>query len=102
MALSDYMKPLVVTGINTSFYHGRAGNMILVTASDNFHVKEVTIKISTPDGKVIEKGLCQADHTGSYWQYIATKDVGATEGITITGIARDNPGHTSEMKVTLG
>jgi len=102
MALSDYMKSPVVTGINTSLYHGCAGDTILVTATDNFHVKEVSIKICTPDGKVLENGLCQPDQTGSYWQYIATMDAETTAGITITGIARDNPGHTGEMKITLG
>ncbi len=102
VALADYMKSPVVTGINSSFYHGCAGDTILVTATDNFHVKEVSIKICSQDGKVLESGLCQADQTGSYWQYIATKDAETTAGITITGIARDNPGHTGEMKITLG
>jgi len=102
IALADYMKSPVITGINASFYHGCAGDTILVTATDNFHVKEVTIKICNPDGKVLEKGPCQADQTGSYWQYIATMGAGTTEGITITASARDNPGHTGETKVTLG
>ncbi len=99
VALADYMRPPKVTGINASSYQGRAGDIILVTATDDFHVKEVFLKICSPDGKILEKGSCQPDLTGNYWQYTTQKAAKNYSGITITAIARDNPGHTGEMQV---
>ncbi len=101
VALADYMRPPVVTGINISYYQGRAGDIILVTATDDFHVKEVFLKICSPDGKILEKGLCQPDPNGNYWEYKTQKAVENYSGLTITAIARDNPGHTGEMKVSI-
>ena len=100
-ALADYMKPPVVTGVNSSLYHGRAGDTILVTATDNFHVKEVSLVICTPDGEVLETGPCHADQSGTYWQYTAVNPVENISGIMITAIAKDTPGHTGEMTVTV-
>jgi len=63
-------------------------------------VKEVRLKICTADGRVLEMGQCQADQSGTYWQYTTVKAVENISGITITAIAKDNPGHTGEMTVT--
>jgi hypothetical protein len=101
VAIADYMRPPKVTGINYYAYHGHPGEMILVTATDVFEVKSVLLKIHNPKGKLIESGQCTPDPSGTYWQYIATKEVESLEGVTIKAIAYDNPRHHGEMEVRL-
>jgi hypothetical protein len=101
VAIADYMRPPKVTGINCYAYHGHPGEMILVTATDVFEVKRVRLQISNVPGTIIESGPCDPDPTGTYWQYVTTKEIETMEGVTIKAIAWDNPGHHGELVVAL-
>jgi hypothetical protein len=100
VAIADYRRPPKVTGINCHSYHGHPDEMILVTATDVFEVKIVTLQIINAMGKIIESGPCVPDPSGAYWQYITTNELETTETVTIKAIAYDNPGHHGEMVVT--
>lgn len=101
MAVADYLQPPAVTGINGMAYHGQAGDVILVTASDVFKVKEVMVEIRGPKKTTIEHGPCTPDPSGSYWQYVAVKDAGSTRGLILKAVAFDSAGNRGEMEIKL-
>lgn len=97
VAISDYLNPPVVTGINVSNYHGHAGDKIIVTAKDYFRVKEVKVTITGPGRKEVEHGDCTPGESGMYWHYTALTDAGNTEGLMVTAVAGDYPGNTANL-----
>jgi hypothetical protein len=101
LAVTDFLKPPRISEINDSGYNGHAGDEILVSAIDDFKVKEVSVVITDPSGTLIEEGQCQPDGTSMYWKYTATVEVSSLSGVGITAVAKDNPGHTGESTVTL-
>lgn len=56
VALRDYIKPPEVTSIDTSDFYGRAGDVILVKATDDFMVTKVKVTIRNKAGELIEEG----------------------------------------------
>jgi hypothetical protein len=100
-AINDFLRPPRVSEILYSGYNGHAGDKILVSAFDDFHVKEVSLKITDPSGTMIEQGPCQPDENSMYWQFTATVAVPTLTGVKITAIAIDNPGHAGASFVTL-
>ena len=101
LAVTDFLKPPRISEIDLSGYNGHVGDKILVSAIDDFNVKEVSLKITDPAGELIEEGQCQPDESDMYWQFTATVEVPSLSGVGITAVAMDNPGHTGESTVTL-
>jgi len=101
LAMTDFLLPPVIDTIDASEYRGNIGDMIMVDASDNFHVAEVSLNIADPQGEVIEEGICQKDQHHAYWVFIATETVASTTGLILTARVKDNPGHTGEAMLTL-
>jgi hypothetical protein len=101
LAVTDFLKPPRISEIVCSGYNGHVGDKILVSAIDDFNVKEVSLNITDSSGNMIEEGQCQPDGTDMYWQYTATVEVSSLSGVVITAVAKDNPGHTGESTVTL-
>ncbi|NCA77071.1 MAG: hypothetical protein EOM90_12130 [Alphaproteobacteria bacterium] len=101
LAVTDYLKPPFVDSIDTSGYHGAPGDKIRVSAGDDFAVVEVLVQVVGVTGVVIEQGTCTLNQiTGSY-DFTATATVTDLSGITIIATARDIPGHTDNLSVTL-
>jgi hypothetical protein len=50
---------------------------------------------------VIEQGKCAEDPVTGFYDYIATAEAASLAGVKITATARDHPGHTGELAVTL-
>ncbi|MCX6246955.1 MAG: hypothetical protein NTW10_04410 [Bacteroidetes bacterium] len=100
LAVKDYMRSPVVTAISTGWYSGHVGDLITVSATDNFCVKGVTVRICSASGELIEEGPCKAGENNSIWRYRAVKEISNLAGIVITATATDNPGHTGTMSVT--
>jgi hypothetical protein len=100
-AISDYLNSPVVSEINVSNYHGHAGDKIIVTAKDDFRVREVKVTIAGPGGKELEHGACKPGESGIYWHYPATTDIGNPEGLTVSAIARDYPGNTTNLSTVI-
>ena len=101
VAISDYLNPPVVSEINLSNYNGHAGDKILVTAKDDFRVRNVNVTIAGPGGKELEHGACKPGESGIYWHYTATTDTGNPEGLTVSAIARDYPGNTANLSTVI-
>jgi hypothetical protein len=101
LAVADYLRAPKVTRIDVTGYSGHAGDIIFIKAIDDFKVKEVKVGIVGPDGNVLEKGNCVADANGIFWLYTATAENDPPQGTVITATAKDNPGNTGSMSVTI-
>jgi hypothetical protein len=101
VAISDYLNSPVVSEINVSNYHGHAGDKIIVTAKDDFRVRNVNVTIAGPGGKELEHGACKPGESGIYWHYTATTDTGNPEGLTVNAIARDYPGNMANLSTVI-
>jgi hypothetical protein len=101
VAMTDYLRPPVVTGISTADYDGNPGSRIHVEAYDDFAVTGVSVSIRDASGAAIEKGECVQDPLSGSYDYTATVAIGDLAGVKITAQARDYPGHVGELVVTL-
>jgi hypothetical protein len=95
VAVRDYFRPPEVPLIDTADYHGQVGDMIKVTAIDDFEVVGVNVVIKDDTAAVLEQGA--AVLTGDKWVYTATVAVTAGETVTIEAVAKDRPGHTGSL-----
>ena len=95
--LGDFLKPPVVETIDAAGYHGRVGDLIKVSARDDFEVVAVDVVIRDAADAVLEQG--PAALVGGQWTYATTVAVVAGETVTIEATATDRPGHTGSKSV---
>ncbi len=91
VALGDYLNPPVVHAIDATGYHGQVGDVINVTATDDFEVVSVSVVIRDAADAVLEEG--PAALVDGTWTYVATAVVAAGDAVTIEATAKDRPGH---------
>jgi hypothetical protein len=97
LAKADFRLPPSIGDVDLSGYGGSAGDLIRVTATDDFEVKEVLVVLRRLNGELIEQGAAVAEQ-GS-WNYRAQTQVPAGEMITVEAIAVDNPGHSASKRL---
>lgn len=90
-AVSDFMKPAWITGIDTNKYKGEVGDNLRIFAGDNFRVVSVTVTINDPDGNLLETGEAAIQDTS--WDYTATVANATVAGSTVDVLVYDQPGH---------
>jgi hypothetical protein len=95
-AVGDYFKPPAIDDIDVSGYRGRVGDRILVMASDDVAVKEVTVAVRKADGTVIEQGPAVLQNLK--WRYAATTAVAAGEQVVVDVTAQDWPGNAGRAE----
>jgi len=95
MAIADYLHAPVIEQIDVSAYRGKAGNVIIVRATDDFRVKEVSVSIYDADGMEVEKGAAVLSVDGIDWVYTVRTDNTSLDGDKIVVLASDLPGHTT-------
>jgi hypothetical protein len=103
VALKDFMNPPVVTAINAAAYHGNAGEVIFVAATDDFMVTKVTIKITDANGVVLEQGEAadDSDTRPNQWAYKAVGSNSSIKGKKIIAVAYDRPGNAGTAEITM-
>ena len=101
VAANDYLKPPRVRQIDASGYDGNPGEMIFISAIDNFRVVAVNVKIVDPTGTQIEKGECVYSLPTARYVYTASVYVPDLAGVTIIAEATDTPGHKGVLMITL-
>ncbi len=97
VVVADYFNPPVVAAIDAVGYRGRVGDVIKVTATDDFEVVGVEVVIRDAAGAVLEHG--PAALVDGQWTYVATVAVVLGETVTIEAVAKDRPGHTGSKTV---
>ena len=96
VAMADFFNPPVINLINTGFYKGNAGNVILVEAIDDFRVERVILTLSDANGNVLESGDCTHTGDGPEWVYTLMQDQLPVTGQSIRAVAFDLPNHPGE------
>ena len=101
LAVNDFLKPPYIHEIDASGYHGNTGEKIIVAAGDDFRLDSVTVKITGPDGSLIEEGACVFNMPAGNYDFTSTVQVAALTGVVILARAKDTPGNVTELSVTL-
>lgn len=101
LAIGDYMKGPVIEKVNPNEYTGRPGERIVVSATDNFEVREVTVEIRQRGGMLVEKGNAFPNENGMEWEYMTQLVNTQPTGSIVTAYAFDRPGNitTKEMVI---
>ncbi|UYQ95922.1 hypothetical protein MKQ68_12505 [Chitinophaga horti] len=93
LALADSYKAPAITKVDESAYHGKVGDKLIITATDNVWVDRVHVTIMVL-GETLEEGVAQSDMPGSStFTYVAAK---ALPGKCVYGLlieAYDLPGN---------
>lgn len=96
--IADYFNAPVIGKVNTDAYNGHANQVIQVTASDDFGVVRVQVKISGPSGNVIESGEAFNSGNGAGpWTYVTQNST--DDPVIIQVVATDRPGGTAVMNI---
>jgi hypothetical protein len=99
MAFKDARWPPEVTSILTDIYKGAIGDIIIVTAVDDFKVVSVKVAIYDRSNELIEEGECAGD--GKYFVYTATKKNPHIKGCVIRATAYDLPGNEGMRELSV-
>ena len=89
--IEDFFTSPEVKEIDATGYHGHVGDLIKVSALDDFEVVWVEVVIRNAANVMLEQG--PAALLDGLWTYVATVSVAAGETVTIEAVAKDRPGH---------
>lgn len=97
-AVKDFYNAPEIKNVEGGHYTGLAGEVIRITAVDDFMVESVSVAIYDADNQLVEKG--KAVHLGGdNWEYTATRDNKGSGRIEI--IAKDMPGNEDKMVLAI-
>ena len=99
VAVADLLNAPKIEKIDLSAYTGKKGDIIKITATDDFKVASVTVRIENADGILVEEG--SALDSGFEWLYTAVSNNEDLSGDKITIKATDNPANLTEKSQTL-
>lgn len=100
MAMTDYLRPPVITNVDHSAYTGDAsGEKIIIEAGDAFKITTMKVKITAANSSTLEEG--NATLVNGKWQYTTTTTNTTLTGSKITLTATDRPGNTTTKEITL-
>lgn len=89
-----------VEAIDASAYHGIVGDTLTIIATDDFKVTDVSVSIHDASGALVEQGIAVVQENGD-WVYHSTQSSATIAGSKITAVAKDLPGNTGSMEITL-
>ncbi|HNY03501.1 MAG TPA: hypothetical protein PKG48_12970 [Bacteroidales bacterium] len=101
MAISDALNPPVVDNIDIQGYVSGTGSPLTVWVRNRFRTKSVTVRITRPDGILVEEGEAMQEMPGPVWTYAVTVANPSPAGCRIAARAADFPGNTAELTVTV-
>ncbi|PJJ60857.1 hypothetical protein [Hymenobacter chitinivorans] len=101
VAVADYLSAPSIRHVDFTAYYGKAGDVILVQATDNFAVTEVRVRIQNPDGSLVEEGPAQPEPDGYTFRFTAKVNNTALDGDKITVIVADRPGNRTVQEAKL-
>jgi hypothetical protein len=99
VAVADFSKGPSIDEVNLDGYTGQEGDVIIISASDDFMVKEVKVTILNPDGSIADEGMAAPDALyPNRWMWMATKTNNPVMGDKIVITASDIPGHIAKVE----
>ena len=102
-AISDYQSSPVIEHVDVSEYQGHPGDVVTVSASDNFEIEGVGVVIFNSLGDVVEFGeAVPKEFSGNTeWDYTATFENPDYKGGRIKVRVTDKPGNVVNEVITL-
>ena len=102
VALTDFLTPPKVSMIDVSRYNGGIGDVLAITAFDDFKVTSVQVTVTAGTGDVLEQGEAQLQpDTIDDWRYATTVANAALPGTKVTITVRDKPGNVTVSEKVL-
>jgi hypothetical protein len=98
-AVTDYLKNPMIVLVFTDLYKGVAGDLIWITALDDFKIQRVTVTLQQPNGTLIEAGQAVAE--SGRWKYITTQSNATVAGTKVIVTAKDRPGQEAVAEKVL-
>jgi hypothetical protein len=91
VAMSDFLNPPEIQGIEAPDYSGAIGETIQVSATDDFRVMGVKVTITDGNGARLESGdaVIEDEQTPYLWTYKTTVANSAVAGTVIRAVAID-------------
>ena len=99
VAIADFLNAPDIEHVDLSGYTGSVGDRIIVSASDDFMVKSVKVKIINNNG-VLEEGEATPSD-GLHWIYTTAQENSNMEQTKILISASDLPGNVTEEELSL-
>jgi len=96
LMVADYFNAPSISKIDLSAYDGHAGNIIHITASDDFSIASLHVSITNDQGNPIEDAEAVETPSGSgNWVYTANASVTPGTSVNVQAVATDRPGGTA-------
>jgi len=93
LTVADFFHAPSVDEVDLSGYTGAAGDEIVIMASDDFDVLDVSMALTDGDGNAIENGAAvETPPDSGRWIYTAAADVATGTTVRIAVTAEDRPG----------
>ena len=101
LAVEDYLLKPVVDAIDTTQYHKQVGDVIFITAHDDFEVVRAEVTLQDGNNNVLETGNAVLDAATGHWKYTATVDATTAATVTVTASVYDRPNHAGGKTATV-
>jgi hypothetical protein len=98
VALRDSMHAPAVTFIAMDAYKGKSGDVIRVSATDDFKVIRVSLLIRTVAGETLEEGQADWNALEQEWVYTTRSPVPTGTMILVVATAFDLPGNSGSLR----
>ena len=94
--VADYFNAPTLNDLDLSAYNGQVGDLIHVTASDDFGVANVYVSLNTAEGTSFESGDAVETAPGSgHWTYSTQSVIASGAQVFVNATATDHPGGTA-------
>jgi hypothetical protein len=100
VAVADFLHAPDIEHIDLSGYAGNVGDVIYITASDDFAMASVHVSITNADQSLVEEGNAVPE-IGKRWKYVSSQQNESLDGDKIVISAADMPGNSSREEQLL-
>jgi len=101
LAIRDFYNAPEIHHITAEGYNGKAGQQLVVRATDDFRVYRVTVTIISAEGELIEEGSAILGRNGVDWYYTTKVDHPGFKGSIVRAMAEDLPGNKTAVEGVL-
>lgn len=98
VVVADYLHAPTVSALNLEGYSGAVGDVITVSAYDDFEVTDVLVSVADAGGVVLESGAAVVSN--GRWAYSTTTTVTPGTTVTVLATALDRPGNMGTAEAT--
>jgi len=79
-------------------YAGKPGQIVRVTATDDFRVVQVKVSVRGPGGELIEEGIAELSAKEGEWRYTTKVELPSGQSVLVVAMAKDGPGNVGECQ----